>query len=85
MKEKYCKKCDTVKPIEEFHKHKLVGHETYCKTCQNENSRRNAKNAMYVNGKRIPVREYLSLTPCTNPDDTRRLRMRPLVVLRSTN
>ena len=54
MKEKYCKKCDTVKPIEEFHKHKLVGHETYCKTCQNENSRRNAKNSMYVNGKRIP-------------------------------
>jgi hypothetical protein len=46
MKEKYCKKC--------FYKHKLVGHETYCKPCQNENSRRNAKNAMYVNGKRIP-------------------------------
>lgn len=52
--EKHCSKCNTVKPVEEFYKHKLVGYETYCKPCQNENSRINSKNAMYVNGKRIP-------------------------------
>jgi hypothetical protein len=54
VKEKHCSKCNTVKPVEEFYKHKIVGYETYCKPCQNENSRINSKKAMYVNGKRIP-------------------------------
>ena len=51
---KYCSKCDTTKLIEDFHKHKKVGYETYCKLCQNENRRENKKKEMYVNGKRIP-------------------------------
>ena len=56
---KHCPKCDTTKPLAEFYKHKLVGHETYCKVCQNENSRKNRKNGMWVNGKYISKRHPL--------------------------
>jgi len=51
---KYCSKCNKTKPLDEFHTHKLVGYETYCKLCQNENRRKNQKLSMYVNGKFIP-------------------------------
>jgi len=52
--EKHCPKCEVTKSLDKFYRHKLVGYETYCKPCQNKNSRENAKKRMYVNGKVIP-------------------------------
>lgn len=52
--EKYCTKCGVTKSLDEFYRHKLVGHETYCKPCQKKNSIENDKKRMYVNGKVIP-------------------------------
>ena len=52
--EKHCPKCGVTKSLDKFHRHRLVGYETYCKPCQNKNSRENAKKRMYVNGKVIP-------------------------------
>ena len=56
---KHCPKCDTTKPLAEFYKHKLVGHETYCKECQKENSRKHHQTKMFVNGKNISKKHPL--------------------------
>ena len=50
---KYCPKCLTTKPVDQFYRHKLVVYETYCKPCQKKNSRENRSKRMYVDGKLI--------------------------------
>ena len=36
IKTKRCPKCDTVKPLSDFHKHKLNGVQYHCKKCRNK-------------------------------------------------
>ena len=57
--EKHCPKCGVTKSLDKFYRHKLSGYETYCKPCQNKNSRKNYKTSMYVNGKYISKRHPL--------------------------
>lgn len=57
--EKHCPKCGVTKSLDKFYRHKLIGYETYCKPCQNKNSRKSYKTNMYVNGKYISKRHPL--------------------------
>jgi hypothetical protein len=53
--EKHCPKCGVTKPLDQFHPEtaKLSGYGSYCKPCQNRNSRRINSTRMWVNGKYI--------------------------------
>ena len=59
--EKHCPKCGVTKSLDEFHRHSKhsSGYETYCKPCQNENSRKSNKTMMFVNGKHISKKHPL--------------------------
>ena len=59
--EKHCPKCGVTKSLDEFHRHSKhsSGYETYCKPCQQKNSRKSNKTMMYVNGKYISKKHPL--------------------------
>ena len=56
---KYCSKCLTTKPVDQFHKHKSRVYETYCKPCQIMNAQKHNRNKMFVEGKLIPKKHPL--------------------------